>query len=438
MSSQLGPIDHPTRYAYPSDLARFVQEHWVVSSTAGSASAAPEFDTLKHLFSICYQASLLRDEERPVTFRVILAPPELFSPDGMPPEHLQRLEFNEPFSLESSELRRLSVAADTQRTLIGVQEDAAGTLHIWGLVNSGARWLRDTNGGRRAGSPLPAVPVVHVDAPGNLTVYRGQELVARLRSGRLSVTRLDPFVSEWISKRFIDFRDDMAARHAVAREKSGVPWAPLELGLWGAISRRMMQRAIALIRQAHHGGTIIFVPSDSCDPSTDEPLIDLKYRFTISPTQRSFPDLVVSILNRLAQIHGTGPRPNDPVGWHEFETTPDHDLATLDEALFETAQLIAGLASTDGAVVLTKLHDILGFGGMISGRLPAVRRVARALDLDADSTVDESAENVGARHRSAYRLVAANPGAIVIVVSQDGGVRFVAQKEGRVTYLEQE
>ncbi len=129
---------------------------------------APEFVKLKLLFSACYQASLLREEERLVTFRAILAPPEMFPLDGMPPEQLQRLVFHESLAFESGELRRLSVAADTQRTLIGVHEDAQDVLRIWGLVNSGARWLRDTQGGRRAGAPLPDVPAVHVIAPGNL------------------------------------------------------------------------------------------------------------------------------------------------------------------------------------------------------------------------------------------------------------------------------
>ena len=110
----------------------------------------------------------------------------------------------------------------------------------------------------------------------------------------------------------------------------------------------------------------------------------------------------------------------------------------LDEALFETAKLIAGLASADGAVVMTKEHDLLGFGGMISGRLPAIRTVARAEDLEGDHIAEEATENVGSRHRSAYRLAGALPGAVVIVISQDGGVRFVAQKDGRVTYWEQE
>jgi DNA integrity scanning protein DisA with diadenylate cyclase activity len=70
---------------------------------------------------------------------------------------------------------------------------------------------------------------------------------------------------------------------------------------------------------------------------------------------------------------------------------------------------------------------------MISGRLPTVREVALAIDVDAATVVEEETDNVGARHRSAYRLAAALPGAVIIVVSQDGGARFVAQKNGRVT-----
>jgi DNA integrity scanning protein DisA with diadenylate cyclase activity len=92
----------------------------------------------------------------------------------------------------------------------------------------------------------------------------------------------------------------------------------------------------------------------------------------------------------------------------------------------------------DGAVVITKQHDLVGFGGMISGRLPAVRSVARAADLEGDRVTEEESKNVGARHGSAYRLAGAMPGAVVIVISQDGGVRFVSQKGGRVTYWEQE
>jgi DNA integrity scanning protein DisA with diadenylate cyclase activity len=110
----------------------------------------------------------------------------------------------------------------------------------------------------------------------------------------------------------------------------------------------------------------------------------------------------------------------------------------VDEALFETAHLIASLAAADGAVVMSKQNELLGFGGMVSGRLPDVERVGRALDLEGEKVAEEETGNVGARHRSAYRLADALPGSVAVVISQDGGVRFVCRKGGRVTYWEQE
>ncbi len=80
----------------------------------------------------------------------------------------------------------------------------------------------------------------------------------------------------------------------------------------------------------------------------------------------------------------------------------------------------------------------MGFGGMISGRLRDVETVWRALDLEGERVAEEETGDVGARHRSAYRLCGALPGAVAVVVSQDGGVRWVCQKDGRVTYWEQE
>ena len=136
--------------------------------------------------SPCYQASMLREEERQVVFRAILAEPAFFASEGRPPEGLQRLAFPHSLPFDPRELRRLSVAADPQRTLIGVQQDEEGSLQIWGLINSGTRWLRDVKGGRRAGAPLPEAPVVHVNAPGSIEAYRGHELLGKLQGGRLS------------------------------------------------------------------------------------------------------------------------------------------------------------------------------------------------------------------------------------------------------------
>jgi hypothetical protein len=111
------------------------------------------------------------------------------------------------------ELRRLSVAADPQRTLIGVRRDGEVGLRIWGLINSGTRWLRDVQGGRRAGAPLPPAPVVHVSAPGSIEAYKGHELVGKLQGGRLSGSRLDPFESEWLPDQFSRLLEELVERH---------------------------------------------------------------------------------------------------------------------------------------------------------------------------------------------------------------------------------
>ena len=193
-------------------------------------------------------------------------------------------------------------------------------------------------------------------------------------------------------------------------------------------------------RGARHGGTVLFIPpQDAAEPSREQPYIDLRYPFADGRARIGFPDLIVDILDRLARLHGSADQ-DEPraVGWREFETTTKDEIETLDEALFETAHLIAGLAAADGAVVMSKHNELLGFGGMISGRLPDVERVWRALDLEGDEVAEERTGNVGARHRSAYRLCGVLPGSVAVVISQDGGVRFVCQRGGRVTYWEQE
>ena len=238
--------------------------------------------------------------------------------------------------------------------------------------------------------------------------------------------------------------EELVERHEAALRRarlSGERCAPLEPDLPLRVTERMMKRVISVLRDARHGGTVIFVSSHNTgEPSRQTPYIDLRYRFAPDRARLSFPDLVVDILGRLARLYGTAGYVQEPeaIGWEEFEATTDARIETLDEALFEMAHVIAGLESADGAVVMSKDNELLGFGGMISCRLPEVESVDRALDLEGEKVVEEGTANVGARHRSAYRLAGALPGSVAIVISQDRGVRFVCERGGRVTYWEQE
>jgi hypothetical protein len=140
-------------------------------------------------------------------------------------------------------------------------------------------------------------------------------------------------------------------------------------------------------------------------------------------------------MRALAQTHETSAEPPAPIGWRAYSASANRALAALDEAVFEVSHLIAGLADVDGAVVLTKRFEVLGFGAEIGGGdLEDVHTVRRATDLEGIETEEETVFGVGTRHRSAYRLCSRIHDALVVVISQDGTVRFVTWKDGAVTY----
>ena len=120
----------------------------------------PDDASLKRLLSTVYQATLLREEERPVTFRLIVGPPSSYPADAGPPDGLHRLVFTQPRQFNEHELRRLSPAAKYHRSLIGVESAPGGGLVIWGVLQSGPRWLDAVRGGRGSLSTLPATKLV--------------------------------------------------------------------------------------------------------------------------------------------------------------------------------------------------------------------------------------------------------------------------------------
>jgi hypothetical protein len=89
------------------------------SQTAGQINLRPPaLATLAYVLSICYQATLLREEGRPVTFRLALSEATAYEPTAGPPSGLHRLVFSRPLPLDQHELRRLAPAAVLSRSLI--------------------------------------------------------------------------------------------------------------------------------------------------------------------------------------------------------------------------------------------------------------------------------------------------------------------------------
>jgi hypothetical protein len=426
-------MDPPNRHAHAGDLACLVERRW------GDAPGLPEPAILERLLSVCFQASLLRDEGRPITFRIALGVPDAFPASGGPPAGLHRLVLNQDRPFDEHELRRLAPAAGFHRSLVGVRVGAGGELTVWGLIHSGPRWLQALRGGRRIRQAIPPLLMAAVTGPGRVLVSQGTRTVAALAGGTLVDVASDVFAAPWLASLFEGLRAAQSAAHGLSPEHALGPHALLDPLFGQQLAQHVLRRVVATIRGARHGGTLIFLPESLGDAlCADGRILSLKYRFSDEEPRRRLFSLTVQIMNEVARLHLRFPGgAGSSVGWAEYEASADRRLAALDEALFDAAHLVGMLADVDGAVIMTNRLEILGFGGEISGALPEVDAVERSLDLDGRQRVTERADRAGTRHRSAYRLIRHVPDALAVVVSQDGGVRFVRFQDGSVTYFDQ-
>ncbi|MCM2357669.1 MAG: DNA integrity scanning protein DisA nucleotide-binding domain protein [Geobacteraceae bacterium] len=436
----------PGIHAYPEELVSFIFDLWQDPQFQERLSAAgidcsvglPDRAVLQQVISTCYQASLMREEERPVMFRLIIRAPELLAADEGPPTGLHRLQFARTRAFNEYELHRLAPAADFFRTLIGVSLDRENGAQIWGMVHSGTRWMQAVHGGRKTFPPLPPSPVIYVTGPGRISVCIGPEIIASLNGGLINCPSLDVFTSHWLAESFAAVRAEIWELHQAARARACKPWASLDPEFAKTLGQQVVRRIISVIRNAHHGGTLVYLPPEmSQEILAENRYMTIKYQFREEEPRQRFRTLMLRIMSTLAERHGEPDDHGRVIGWREYVTNRSEAIALLDEAIFDVAHFIAALAATDGAVVMTKRQELLGFGGVISGDIDKMETVSHALDTEGELTEQELSEGVGTRHRAAYRLCHELHDAIAIIISQDGNVRLVKWHNGAVTFWDQ-
>ena len=406
-------------HAYPAQLADFVVDLWPATHPLGLERRA-----LVDLLSTCFQASLMREEGRPVRFRLVAATPEAVTA-ALEPEHFMPLELASREPLSPEHLTRLSPAAPFHSSLIGAAYGASGWT-LWGLVHTGADWLAPSWGGRDHHRTLGLLEV-HVLGPGRLGVYAGRDLVATLERGMIEATTTDVFTSDWLPRLF---------RPNLSLEARG-PDSTLNVAddaLVRMISQHMVRRAVFLIRQAGNGGMILFADPEvvhRCALS-DSATLKLKYNFREGKARARYGHLLRRLVQALQVPTGGG-----PVNVERFLGMETAEVTKIEQAIFDVSSLIAGLADVDGAVLLNKRMELIGFGAEVSGELPYPETVWQALDVEGERRAPEPANRVGTRHRAAYRYVTAHPNGLAVVISHDGVVRFVANLDGDVVCWDQ-
>ena len=410
---------------YPPDLARYVEAHWPSARRLALPGAL-----LDDALSAAFQASLMAEETRSTRFRLLLTGAEQLPETGAPNQGVLRLQFERSRPLNADELRRLAPAVPFETALIAAHAEQ-GKLRIWGVAHSGPAWLAPTWGGRSVVPNWTYDPIIHVTAPGQLAVRCAGHLIGALERGLLVDAALDVFDSNWLPGLFARERQVIQEEHEALQARVASPTS-VEHSLIGKVAQQMLRRTIQLVRGARHGGLILIVDTGG-DPGAS-PLrgLRLKYSLTQDEPSHRYRTLLFQILEAVAATTS-----KDSVGWLDFASNPSARFEELEQAVFEQSRVLANLSAIDGALVLDKRFGVLGFGAEVSAELPSPERVWRAIDTEGQVRQPEDIENVGTRHRAAYRFVNDHPDGLAVVISQDGGVSFVASREGQVVYWEQ-
>lgn len=416
-------------HTYPRELAEKIISEW--PRVTNPSEELPSLEGLISLLSEAFQASLLREESRPIRCRLVLINPSELSEAEGPPTGMQVLQLQGERKLSAQEIRRISPSATFYRSLIGVRWNPEEGFWIWAILNSGTRWVARIDGGRLQSATAPNRLIIHVSGPGNLIISRGDSLIATLLNGWLEGHGFDIYEARWLQKSQEDFAQ-WAIRECFKNQEIG---AAVESDFVKTLGQNFTRRIISQVRRAQHGGMLIIVRTEGARKIVD-PTGSIRPKYWIKETRasRRSRDLLFAVMRTLSQVgaeHGL-----KTVGWKDYQGLEDERLARLDESIFECAHFMADLMAIDGALVVSAAWDVIGFGAEIHDSSNRNEVVYRALDLEATELVKERANEAGTRHRAAYRLSRQHPECMITVVSQDGAVRYVGNVNGKVTYWE--
>jgi hypothetical protein len=400
---------------YPPEVATALRQQWPVHGWSLPAPAV-----LIAFIAGGYQASLLREEDRPVQCHLLLRAAALLGQTPPPPEATaayQILAFSEPRPYSAQELRRLSPTTQRPGTLLAIEATATGELAIQGLAFATRPWDRvDTP---HDTAQLPPALFMQVAGPGRLAFFCGAQPLLVLQQGQLGDYGEREFPLGWLS--------------GFAEADAGSPTpAPTDADwdLVRPLGSYSLHRCLARVRAQGHGGMLVLVPrADAPRLVGPAGLLRPKYRVQHNDFGVRYWDLLTRLVARSTAL---GIR-----SWAAYRLATDGELQQLHTELTQFADLLADLMAVDGALALDKQFGLLGFGVEIAAPAPTTPLVYRALDAEAAQVQAEAADSGGTRHRAAYRLCQAEAGCQAIVVSQDGGIRLVRQRAGQVLFWNQ-
>ena len=333
----------------------------------------PPRDVMEEVCQTLLNVSCLREEGRFPTFRVCFIKPDSELLDTYIYSHA--LLFKEPILFTTRELHKLAPAlnANMSYLMLDVTERPFKAI---GIIASYTAWQKIVTRELASGNRMPRVPNVLVAGPGELKLCFGETSIVNYSAGRCVFYRTDVFTSTPIA--------DALRKDSAISEKERL---------------QLLYRVLWEVGFFAHGATILIVPdAESC-----EEFIDIKYEL---PSRFRFGDEYD--IDKTSGAH------------HEKE-------------LVTYADMIAKLTSVDGAVVLTKDLDLLGFGAeVLMEKMGSRHPKMKFIGYDDQEQTYKTFQDNGMRHRAGYRFCSSVKDSVAFVVSQDGTIEACTKHDGKV------
>jgi len=335
----------------------------------------PSRDVMIRVCEILLHTSCLREEGRYSSFRVCFITPDSELLDSYLYSHT--VLFEKPVLFQPQELHRLAPAlnADMSYLMLDVSHEPYQST---GIVACYTVWEKVVSKEVSSGNRMPRIPNILVTGPGELAICFGEACLAAYRAGECVFFRTDAFVSTVVAQQL---RKDSA----VSEEDRLC----------------MLYRILWNVSKYGHGGHIFFVPSaEVCDGR-----LNIKYRV------------------------------NSRFAFHEEGDGDDVSLpdAKRKKEIIAYADMISKFTMVDGAVVLTKDFDLLGFGAETLMR-KETRKEPDMCFISYNGREDKTKHfnDNGMRHRSCYHFCDMVEGTVGIIFSHDDVIKACTKHNGRV------
>lgn len=380
------------------------------------------------ILDIVYEASFKVEEGRSLIFNISFCPPKALKNDVKLRNRNYPIIFTTARSFNVHELAKLAPVADHRQVLIGINSSKR-ELVIWGLIDMGMSWwkfIRNEASEDLGGSPPPNCLIVSTKKPGEVTISRGDHDLCQLKEGKIAPLKQDVFnmgpFAGFIHKMEDIFYKDLLKKLKTNRfdEDGDDEFYPCRF------FRGFLCRILERLQNENHGATILIVP-DHWDHGTDEVKRNLSIKYKINDKKTSTLLIDKMSLNKHFYDHLFTCYDLERIPQRVFRCLQriDAQRSDTDDLVNDRVNYISALANVDGAIVITTRLRLLGFGAEIITEDKYLKMFTLAKDARCKSTIKQSINTYGTRHRSALRFCATNKRVCAFVISQDGGVRAV-------------